>query len=323
MKIKSFIYTTLASALLFTSCDLNKQPVFDDDTQAYIAFSGSNTVIKEAVDGVPVMLGIPVLCDSKAGINAEVAFAAVDTSYSEAIRAIEGTDYRFVKVETYTLNEANERINVVTTELTADTEKTIKFDANHRFAVIYIETIDNDVEGGDKKFDVVLNNVQGCRLGASDVYAVTISDDEDPVNKLVGTYDATAPSAFDGYPDENWEVTITRDDEDPTRLWIHPACIFGGLSPSSIYPIYCTVDVTTNTLQMPFGQCMYGGEDSSYNMVIAGISSAPILTGVCLANFTIDGNDVTIEWTSGYGVGDLIGDAWWYQALQAPTFVKK
>lgn len=321
MKIKSLIYTTLAASLLFASCDLNKQPVFDDNTQAYIAFEGASAIVKEAVDGVPGMLEVKLHCASVEGINAEVSFEAVDTAYAEALRAKVGEAFTFVGAEVYNEDTQENRSNVQTVDLTAG--NVIKFDADHRFASIYVQTIDNNQQGGDKKFDLVLNNVKGCNLGAHSTFAVTIADDEDPMNMLVGTYAATAASAFQGYPDESWEVTITRDDEAADKIWIHPICMFGGLSASSIYPVYAVVDVARGTIAMPYSQCVYGGEGQSYNMVIAGTGNTPVLSGAGIANFEMVDGTVTISFNEGIGVGNIAADEWWYQALQAPTMVKK
>ena len=304
MKFKSLIYTALASALLFTSCDLNHQPVFDDDTQAFIGFSGTKATesIPEAKDGVVSTYALSLECASIKGITAQVAFAAVDTNYDASKRAVEGVDYVFKTLETYTVDAQGNRLNVVTTDLTAGADKIVKFDADHRFATIYIETIDNDIQDGDKKFDVVLSDVQGCNLGAKKVFAITIADDENPLNQLLGVYNATAPSAFDGYPDENWEVSIVADDD--------------------IAPVYATVDLVQETIQMPYGQTVYGGEGSSYNFVIAGLDNNPILSGVAVATYDLsDGAVITFQ--NGYGVGNLAGNEWWYNAYQGAVFTKQ
>lgn len=298
MKIKSLIYTGLASVLLFTSCDLNKQPVFDDETQAFIAFSTASVNVDEAVAGKAQTLELELSCASVAGINAEVTLSFSNENYSEDLRAVEGVHY------------------------VLKSEKTVKFDKDNRFATVIIETIDNNEQGGDKKFDIVLTDAKGCNLGANRVLAVTISDDEDPLNMLVGTYAATAASAFQGEPDENWDVTLSRDEEDETMFWIHPLCLFGGLGASSINPVYAVVDVNSSTLQVPHGQVMYGGEGQTYHMVNAGVGNEPILQGSTVAVYDMS-NGVVIEFQNGYGVGDLIANAWWYQAINAPTFVKK
>lgn len=296
MKIKSLIYTTLASTLLFASCDLNKQPVFNDDSQAFIAFESATGIVKEAIDGEAATLEVKLHCASVAGVTAEVTVAVTDTNYAEAMRAVEGVDY------------------------VVKSEKTIKFDKDNRFATIIIETINNDIQDGDKKFDIVLTNVKGCNLGANKSFAVTISDDEDPMNMLVGSYSASAVSAFDEVTVDTWDVTITRDDEHDDRLWIHPLCLFGGLGASSIYPVYCVVDVNAGTIQVPNGQTMF---ESGYNMVNAGLANPPATSGVTLALFTVNGTDVVIEFQDDFGVGDTVSNAWWYAAYYTPTYTKK
>lgn len=325
MKIKSLLYTALASILLFASCDLNKQPEFDDNTQAHVAFTATSGNVKEAVDGVPGVIELKLVAASKAGVATAVTFATTDTAYAEKLRAVEGVNYRIVKIETYQeLNNGRTRENVISTEFTAETPRVINFDADHRFASIYIETIDNDEESGDAKFDVVLTNSTNTLLGAHKSFAITISDDENPMNTLVGTYKAHAVSMFTGYPDEEWELTITRDDEDETKLWIHPICNFGGLPASSIAPAECVVDLVAGTIQVPYSQTLYGADGQTYHMILAGLTSSgePILTGAAVANFTIADNDVTIEFTAGYGVGNVAANEWWYQAIEAPTYVK-
>ena len=324
MKFKSLIYTALASALLFTSCDLNHQPVFDDDTQAFIGFSGTKATesIPEAKDGVVSTYALSLECASIKGITAQVAFAAVDTNYDASKRAQEGTDYVFKTLETYTVDAQGNRLNVETIDLTTGAEKIVKFDANHRFATIYIETIDNNIEDGDKKFDVVLSDVKGCNLGAKKSFAITIADDENPLNQLLGVYDATTPSAFDGYPDENWEVTIVADDETEGKIWIQPIITIGGLSAADIAPVHATVDLVQETIQMPYGQTVYGGEGQSYNMVIAGLENNPVLSGVAVATYDLS-NGVVITFQNGYGVGNLAANEWWYNAYQGPVFTKQ
>ena len=163
MKVKSLIYTSLAASLLFASCNLNEQPVFDDATQAFIAFSATSGNVFEAVDGVPDTLEIELYCASVAGITASVQVVPTDTAYPENQRAKEGVDF---KIE-------------------GDSE--IHFDADNRFATIKIVAIDNNVQGGNKRFDLVLTSPQGCNLGANKRYAVSILDDEDPVNMLIGS----------------------------------------------------------------------------------------------------------------------------------------
>lgn len=295
MKVKSLIYTSLAASLLFASCNLNEQPVFDDATQAFIAFSATSGNVFEAVDGVPDTLEIELYCASVAGITASVQVVPTDTAYPENQRAKEGVDF---KIE-------------------GDSE--IHFDADNRFATIKIVAIDNNVQGGNKRFDLVLTSPQGCNLGANKRYAVSILDDEDPVNMLIGSYTATAESAFQGEPAQVWSATIERDFESEDVIYIQPICEFAGLTGSSITPVAATVDVASNTIHVQLGQELYASSDMS--MVLADINGNT--SGNILADLYIEGTSVRFVFRTGYGVPVPDQAGYWYQALQAPTFVKQ
>lgn len=299
MKINSLLYTSLAASLLLASCNLNEQPKFDDATQAFIGFETTSGRLNEAVDGVPGTLDVQLYCASVAGITASVKVVTTDTAYAESVRAEEGMDYKIL----------------------SDTE--IHFDAEHRFATIRIEAVDNNVQDGDRRFELVLTDVQGCNLGANKRFAVTISDDEDPVNMLVGTYSAMAESGFTGEPTQYWTATVTKDAEAANKIWIAPICEFGGLPASSVKPVYGIVDVVKNTIAIPFGQVVYGSESEAYNMVIAGLSNEPILAGSMMATIDLNGTNVSFTINSAFGVGDTNENRWWFQGLQAPIVFTK
>lgn len=324
MKFKSFIYTALASALLFTSCDLNKQHVFNDDTQAFIAFAGakSSVSVSESTDAAGSVIEIPMLCASVKGVTATVNFALTDTAYAENLRAVEGVHYVVKSVITYTLDAQNNRINEVVTDLSvAGTEQVIKFDADHRFATLVIETIDNDSQDGDKKFDVVLTGAQGCQLGAFDTYAVTISDDESPMNLFVGTYTLSGTNAFDGTT-VTWDVNVYRDDVDENKIWLQPIATVGGLSAAQIMPVYALVDLVAENIQLPYGQTIYGGPDLGINLVIAGYNGEPVLNGAAVCNYVMDGKSVSFT-IPFLGTGETVENAWWYSATENITLTKK
>lgn len=332
MKIKSLIYTSLAAALLFTSCeDLNKEPVFNDDTQAFVAFEKTTGTVIESNDGVPAVLEAPLYCGSVRGLEATVKFAFDNSKYGNVNAAVQGRDYEPLYVVRYSIDYNNQsatfmqRINVDTLHLTPAEEYSFKFDKEHPFAAIAVRTIDNDAQESNKKFDIVLKEADVCNLGANKVFAVTINDDENPMTKLLGSYAATAASMFQGYPDEEWDVEISADDEDPTKIWIQPICIFGGLGASDINPVYAVVDVVQGSIQVPYGQLLFGGEGQTYYMIIAGLTNSgePVKSGNALAFFTIDSEGVMIEFEAGYGVGNDAANEYWYQAIDAPVFIKK
>lgn len=326
MKIKSFIYTALASVLLFASCDLNKPMEFDDATQAFIAFDNTEGSLDEAADGVPCELDLTLYCASVEGVAAEVDVVVTADSFPEASRAIEGTHYVVDRIELYSIEydqtkeNFGERINV---QVVDGVEK-IKFTKERRFASIYIKSIDNAEQGGDVKFDVVLTNVKGCNLGAKSRCTITVVDDEDPINMLVGSYKATATSMFDG-SSETWDVKITRDEEDPNTLWINPVISLARNGVPSHNSVYATVDLNNNTLAMPLGQSLFGSPDATdYNIAVAGFDAQanPVLSGAIVANFDVT-NGVSITWTEGIGAGNTVDNGWWWQAVDGITYVKQ
>ena len=285
MKIKSLIYTSLAAALLFTSCeDLNKEPVFNDDTQAFVAFEKTTGTVIESNDGVPAVLEAPLYCGSVKGLEATVKFAFDNSKYGNVNAAVQGRDYEPLYVVRYSIDYNNQsatfmqRINVDTLHLTPAEEYSFKFDKEHPFAAIAVRTIDNDAQESNKKFDIVLKEADVCNLGA------------------------TAASMFQGSPDEEWDVEISADDEDPTKVWIQPICNFGGLAASDINPVSAVVDVVQGSIQVPYGQLLYGAEGSTYYFIIAGLTNSgePIKAGNALAFFTIDSEGVMIEFEAGY-----------------------
>lgn len=298
---------------------------FRTKADGFITFESvtSSMHVAESKNRIVSNIELPIQCVSVEGITASVNFATTDKAYAEAIGAKEGTNYIVKSVTTYNLDADQNHINEVTTDLTvAGAERVINFDAEHRFATLVLETIDNYTKDGNKKFDVVLTTVNGCSLGGHNKIAITITDDEDLVSQLLGTYSVYAVSAFNGYPDEQWNVEITADDETEGKIWIHPICIFGGLSVDDIYPVYATVDLAHDIIKMPYGQCLYGGEGQTYNMVTAGLGDEPILSGANIATFTI-GDEVVIEWQSDFGVGNIAANEWWYQAIKEIVFTKK
>jgi hypothetical protein len=302
MKVKSLLYTSLAASLLFASCNLNEQPVFDDATQAFIAFSATSGYVFEAVDGVPDTLKIELYCASVAGITASVQVEVTDTAYAESQRAQEGVHYNIL----------------------SDTE--IHFDAEHRFATVKIVPVDDNELRGNKRFDLVLTSVDGCNMGANKRFEVIILDDEDPMNAFIGTYTATAESAFTGVSTQVWTATIERDFEKETRIYITPICEILNRPGTPINTVTATVDLDGNVLYVPLSQELYNqgdtdqdGEDNK--LVLTNLNQS--VSGSIAADVQINGMDVSIVFHEGYGIFDPMDPGGFYQALQAPTFVKQ
>lgn len=139
----------------------------------------------------------------------------------------------------------------------------------------------------------------------------------DALTLIEGVYSATAQSAFQGYPDEEWTVTITRDEAEENKVWIHPICLFGGLSASSVYPVYAFVDTIQQTIAVPLGQMLYYPD-----IVLANLNGET--TGNLVADYTEEGGAVSIAFREGYCVPVPEQTAgYYYQALSAPVYNKE
>ena len=196
------------------------------------------------------------------------------------------------------------------------------------------------IEKNDYGVDISFAN--DCYLGVGDIlnddwwsqalYYVSYSKissggdeegDEVPA-ELEGVYNAFANSGYQGEPDEEWQVNITIDNTEKGKVWIQPVCMFGGLDAEYISPIYATYNAADNTLNMPLGQVVY--EDSEHKLVIAQTvdGSDKNLTGNIVMQIDNNANGVEITFADDYllGVGDILNDNWWYQALQNVSYSK-
>ena len=196
------------------------------------------------------------------------------------------------------------------------------------------------IEKNDYGVDISFAN--DCYLGVGDIlnddwwsqalYYVSYSKissggdeegDEVPA-ELEGVYNAFANSGYQGEADEEWQVNITIDETEKGKVWIQPVCMFGGLDAVDISPIYATYNAADNTFNMPLGQVVY--EDSEHKLVIAQTvdGSDKNLTGNIVMQIDNNANGVEITFADDYllGVGDILNDNWWYQALYNISYSK-
>ncbi len=189
------------------------------------------------------------------------------------------------------------------------------------FAVptVYIYTKDNEMGMPTRvnSTNLFFNTIDG--------ETCVVSKAELPTDAIAGTYAAYAMSAFQGFPDESWEMTITRDENDANKVWLHPICQFG-YEDEEVLPVYATYNEATGELILPMGQCVYGGAGQNYNMVIATVDANydPLTTGNLTLQVQSDGMNNFIEIDAILGVGNLAeGDAgWWYQALGYTSYTR-
>ncbi len=143
---------------------------------------------------------------------------------------------------------------------------------------------------------------------------------------IAGTYTAFATSAFQGGADEEWTVEITYDENDKSKVWIHPLLMFVDLDPQYIAPVYGTFDANSGSLIIPLGQTLYGGESEDYHFVLGSADNNynPVTTGNLQLQVNNTGSKTTINIPYILGVGNLNegADGWWYQALGYTTYTR-
>lgn len=146
------------------------------------------------------------------------------------------------------------------------------------------------------------------------------------IKDIAGKYQAFAHSAFKNSPDEEWDVYITIDPGIPNRLWIQPICLVGGLDAEHVAPIYATYNQADGVIDLPLGQVLYEQKDK-YLMVL-GVSldggNTHETTGSIELYVTKNNDNVVITFNENtlVGVGNEIGNQWWYQAIYSIVFTQ-
>ena len=210
-------YSLLAAGVLMLSSCKNELPEFTD-SDAFVAFESSSVSYSETKGEVT----IPVSLVSLNGLNATVAFNFEDSTAT----AQEGVHFTI-----------------------ASESKTLTFTPESSTQYITLNIIDNDEYTGDVKFSINLVEPSGVNLGYDRTLSFTIEDDEHPLAFMLGTYDAKGTSYFNGA--QEWTVTLSKDDTDPSKVWI-TGLVPGGSSAST--PLYGTVSDDHTTLSIPTGQ---------------------------------------------------------------------
>ena len=133
---------------------------------------------------------------------------------------------------------------------------------------------------------------------------------------IAGTYYVYAETAFDGYPDEEWNATITIDETDASKVWIHPFCTLSGLSSKDIKPVYATYNAAAGTLSVPMGQVIF--ETTNTRLILGSTSNGQTVnTTEPVVAYVADG--VIYFQGAAIGVGEAIANQWWYQAYYSIT----
>ncbi len=207
------------AAFALASCS-NDLPKFND-ADAFVAFTSTSAV---SVNEDAETLEIPVLLTSLGGKEGTVDFEFVPDATSPAV---EGTNFTV-----------------------ANASKTLTFTSDANTQKIKLNIINlKDKFTGDLRFTVKLTNPQGVNLGADNTLTVTIADLDHPLAFMLGTYSATAVTNWD--EDTQWNVKISKDDSDVSKVWI-TNLVPDGSSASS--PVYGTVNDAKTEIHIPVGQ---------------------------------------------------------------------
>ncbi len=222
----------------------------------------------------------------------------------------EDTDHKLVIAETIDGSEINISDNIILQINKNDYGIEISFESSNIFVVCDI--LNNNLY--QALFNILYSKITGGE-----------GSDEVPA-EIEGVYNAFANSAIIDSPDEEWQVNITIDETEKNKVWIQPVCMFGGLEASDISPIYATYNASDNTLIMPLGQVVY--EDSDNKLVIAETtdgSDKDLTSNIILQinNHNYDhGIEILFANNNIIGIGDIMNDVWWYQALYNISYSK-
>ena len=146
------------------------------------------------------------------------------------------------------------------------------------------------------------------------------------VDDIVGTYDAVAQSAFQGYPAQKWTVTITADENDANKLWIQPVCtVVEDIIPAEyLAPVYATFNAEKGTLSMPLGQVVYDADATVATAASSDGANIDIKSQIDLA-ISNTSKGITITFADQFYFGyvdpnDVKGG--WYQAIYEISYTK-
>ena len=175
-KVLTYISLFVFGAALFSSCNLNESPKFNDK-DAFVAFDKAAVSVKE--EGKTVV--IPVTLASLKGVSTSVSYEAVDGT------AKNGVDYKL-----------------------ADETGILTFTPEARTQYITVNIIERDgVFTGDIKFSLKFKSTGDVAEGAENSCTITILDHDHPLSALLGTYTATGNDANKGA--STWEMEFFKD----------------------------------------------------------------------------------------------------------------
>ena len=222
-KVLTYISLFVFGAALFSSCNLNESPKFNDK-DAFVAFDKAAVSVKE--EGKTVV--IPVTLASLKGVATTISYEAIDGEGKHGAK--NGVDYKL-----------------------ADETGTLTFSAEARTQYITINIIERDgVYTGDLKFSVKFKSTGDVVAGAESSCTVTIVDHDHPLSMLLGNYTMSGEDYWDGAAE--WDLSLVKDDSDDHMVWFFNICNYGSGWADYDTMFYGIVSDDKTTITIPLGQ---------------------------------------------------------------------
>lgn len=230
-RIMTYICLASAAAFALASCDKNLPAKFDDK-DAFVAFEKTSYTVAEDYSKDGATFRIPVTLASVAGISTSVKYEiSAPASWKDAEPgkgAIAGTDYELV-----------------------DNSGVLTFNAENRTCYIEFTTKENGAYTGDLEFSIQIFGNDDVVAGSEDECTVKITDIDHPLSFMLGEYNASATSYFNGAKTGTME--ILKDAEDDHKVWFYNIYLIPGWAADDIL-YYGTVNDENTEIIVPFGQ---------------------------------------------------------------------
>jgi len=286
-----FKFLIIGVFAIIASCnDLNEVPEFSEG-DAFVAFE--TTAASVAEDGET--LSIPVTLASVSGMSGSVTYSIIDGTAEEGVN--------------FTVE---------------DESQTLTFDAENRTQNIVVNIIDDPgVFTGDLSFQIQLAEDGKVKPSAQNICTVVITDNDHPLSAFFGDWSALADSYYSG-DGVTWTVTIEKDPEDVTVLWIQNI-VYGFPNYGFVYPNYDTrfygvVNEEKTEVKFPIGQTCAYEYQGEYPITLFGMTADLSIneSGNVTATLSEDGQMLTFE--DGIYVADDTGG--WDAIFPGMTWTK-
>lgn len=276
------LYSVIALAaglVMLASCDLNKEPVFND-SDAFVAFDNAALSFSET-DGE---VSIPVTLASLNGKSTTVSYEAANGT------AKSGVNFELV-----------------------DGAGTLSFTPDARTQYIKVRILDPGVEyedgervgglyTGDLKFTISFKSTGDVAASRQNACTVTIKDVDHPMSALLGDYSMTAESYFNGPVD--WTMSILKDENDDHMVWFFNIFAVDGWADTDTM-FYGNVDADMTTITIPLGQESEYTRPTGYHLTLYGVDND--LEGYETGNLTVTIEKDANGKVTGLDFGDELG----------------